>query len=94
MQTKDVPDIPVLRFLDSLKSDVGTWFENDRELFENSVQHGMPPGRPPKIALSKMASLIKRGLVAGCACGCRGDFVLTDKGRAELTGQVALAIRH
>jgi hypothetical protein len=29
---------------------------------------------------AKMASLIARGLVDGCACGCRGDFVLTKQG--------------
>ena len=26
---------------------------------------------------TKMAALIARGLVEGCACGCRGDFVIT-----------------
>lgn len=29
---------------------------------------------PPKILLSKAARLIKRGLLEGCTCGCRGDF--------------------
>lgn len=84
MQTKDIPDVPVLQFLGTLGEATGTWFDNDGHLFENSVQHGMPPNTPPKVALSKMASLIKRGLVDGCACGCRGDFALTDQGRAEL----------
>lgn len=31
-----------------------------------------------------MASLIRRGLVDGCGCGCRGDFMITDKGRFTL----------
>lgn len=34
MQTKDIPDIPVLQFLDSLKDDTGTWFDNEGKLFE------------------------------------------------------------
>lgn len=34
-------------------------------------------GNPPeKVVLAKLRSLIKRGLLAGCACGCRGDFEL------------------
>jgi hypothetical protein len=29
---------------------------------------------PAKIVLAKARSLIKRGLIEGCCCGCRGDF--------------------
>lgn len=43
------------------------------------------PGVPAKVALAKAKRLIKRGLLNGCACGCRGDFELTDAGR-ELLG--------
>jgi len=32
------------------------------------------PGVPPKVILAKCRSLIKRGRLTGCACGCRGDF--------------------
>lgn len=39
---------------------------------------------PPKVIAAKMASLIRRGLVSGCACGCRGDFQITGKGREML----------
>lgn len=31
-------------------------------------------GAPTKIVLAKARSLIRRGLMDGCACGCRGDF--------------------
>jgi hypothetical protein len=53
-----------------------TWFAG----YENSVQNAMPPGIPDKLALSKMRALMRRGLVDGCACGCRGDFTLSIKG--------------
>lgn len=31
---------------------------------------------PWKVTIAKAAKLIKRGLMDGCACGCRGDFDL------------------
>ncbi len=37
-----------------------------------------------KLILAKMKQLIKRGLVDGCACGCRGDFEITPKGEEWL----------
>lgn len=88
MQCKDIPDRPVLEFLDGFPRgnySTATWFDAaSGELFENSVQHGMPPGVPRKLALAKMRGLIKRGLVDGCCCGCLGDFSLTPKGIAAL----------
>lgn len=87
MQCKDIPDLPVLQFLASHPR-WGTWIgvgnDGSGELFDNSVQHGMPQGVPDKLALAKMRGLIRRGLVDGCGCGCRGDFVITDKGRAAI----------
>lgn len=32
------------------------------------------PDIPPKVLLAKARSLLKRGLLGGCGCGCRGDF--------------------
>ncbi|HEY5986879.1 MAG TPA: hypothetical protein VIV12_10955 [Streptosporangiaceae bacterium] len=31
-------------------------------------------GMPEKVVLAKARQLIRRGALAGCACGCRGDF--------------------
>ncbi len=31
-------------------------------------------GVPKKVILAKAKSLIRRGIIDGCACGCRGDF--------------------
>jgi hypothetical protein len=81
MQCKDIPDRPVLVFLAGLGR-WGTWLENQcGELFPNSVQNAMPAAVGEKLARAKMAMLIRRGLVDGCSCGCRGDYELTDKGR-------------
>lgn len=81
MQCKDIPDRPILEFLDSLNGKWANWFGNE---YKESVTHAMPDGVPEKLALAKMRQLMNRGVVDGCGCGCRGDFVLTDKGRAEL----------
>lgn len=38
------------------------------------------PDLPAKVVRAKMAALIRRGLLDGCTCGCRGDFWVTDLG--------------
>ena len=50
----------------------------------NSVLLAMPKNTPEKLALAKMKQMIKRGIVSGCPCGCRGDFEITAKGQSEL----------
>lgn len=36
------------------------------------------PDVPPKVVLAKIRSLLKRKLLGGCGCGCRGDLVLPE----------------
>lgn len=88
IQAKHVDKLPILKFLNGLNGwgcifNTGAGEERD-ELFENSVWHAIPQEVPYKVGLAAMANLIKRGLVSGCACGCRGDFELTVKGRELL----------
>ncbi len=40
---------------------------------------------PKKLILAKMSQLIKKGLINGCTCGCRGDFEITPKGEEYLS---------
>lgn len=79
MQCKDIPEIPILRFLDGL----GRWGTTFRG-FDNSVQRAMPYGVCDRLAIAKMATMKRRGLVDGCECGCRGDWVLAEGGRRKL----------
>jgi hypothetical protein len=44
------------------------------------------PNMPEKVVLAKAKRLIRRGLVDGCACGCRGDF--------ERPGTTAALVDH
>lgn len=40
----------------------------------NGIQQLFPAGTPLKLVLGTMQSLIKKGKIDGCSCGCRGDF--------------------
>jgi hypothetical protein len=80
MQAKHVPEAPILKFLSELNQRSGTWFQG----YDNSVP--VPKGTPDRVIIAKMRSLIKRGLVTGCTCGCRGNYEITDKGRKESHG--------
>ena len=78
-QCKDIPDKPILEFLRE-QDGWSTWGEGHSM---PTVRDAMPDGAPPKLQLAKMRMLMRRGLVDGCDCGCRGDFDLTDKGLAQ-----------
>lgn len=76
MQAKDVPAEPILEFLSKCTQMAGWHNFFPREEYCPTVRDEMPCSTPPKVVLAKMKSLIKRGIVQGCCCGCRGDFVL------------------
>lgn len=80
MQCKDIPERPILEFLHKLAPRWACWFSG----FDNSVLNAMPKDTDPKLGLAKMRSMMNKGLVDGCSCGCRGDFVITDKGEEAL----------
>lgn len=81
MQCKDIPDIPILEFLLKNKGHWCNWYFEDKY----DVRLAMPNNIPhEKLIIAKMRSLMRRGLVTGCGCGCRGDFEITDKGEYYL----------
>lgn len=41
-------------------------------------------GANEKIVMAKVEKLIRRGMLDGCTCGCRGDFVIAAVGDAML----------
>lgn len=43
------------------------------------------PTVPFKVVAAKLSQLLKRDLITGCDCGCRGDWELLTAGR-ELAG--------
>ena len=85
MQAKDIDDLALLKFIDRKQIELGTWV---------SVWDMEPPYSelPDKLFRAKMAKLIKRGLLDGCTCGCRGDYELTEAGRDYIAQHAAGAI--
>lgn len=80
LQCKHIPDAPILEFLLSHEGHWCNWCFGD----ECDVHLAMPEGTPDKLVLAKMRMLMRRGLVSGCDCGCRGDFEITPDGREYL----------
>lgn len=77
IQCKDIADEPILQFLLKAKGNLCSW---------HSVRNALPENlAPKKLILAKMRQLIKRGLINGCPCGCRGDFQITPKGEEYLS---------
>jgi len=38
---------------------------------------------PPKVVLAKLRAMMRRGVIDGCGCRCRGDFKVLDAGLAR-----------
>jgi hypothetical protein len=83
-QCKEIPNKPIMEFLLKNKGHWCNWyFENEKD-----VRNAMPKNlASEKLILAKMRQLMKRGLVDGCGCGCRGDFEITPKGEEWLSLQ-------
>ena len=82
MRCKDIPTPPLLEFIIGVGGIGCNWFEIDEFDNPRSVRHVMPKDTPRNLVHAKMRQLIANNLVDGCDCGCRGDFEITEKGRA------------
>lgn len=82
MQCKDIPDEPILRFVHEINSTTG--WASMLSISDGYVGKAMPDGVPYNLMLAKMRMMIRRGVMQGCACGCRGDFCVTEKGCSEI----------
>lgn len=71
MQAKDVSDEVMLNALAITRGRHGV--ERWSSLWD--VQEALPK-IPPKVVLAKLKSMVKRKIIDGCTCGCRGDFEL------------------
>lgn len=94
MQAKHIPDIVMLETIVSLESRWKVWVsapEGGRGLHYRrahsanlmEIEVALRP-IPPKIILSKLRKLVRRGLIDGCPCGCSGQFKIR---RDENAGQ-------
>lgn len=73
MKTSDLEDKEVMQAVyDSCVAD--NMWSNTHKIAEKF------PNFPFKVVASKLSRLLKRRLVTGCDCGCRGDWELTAAG--------------
>lgn len=85
----DIPDLTVLRAIDRISRE--PWWDGEPPTGRSRWVmrwdlNGAFPAVPPRLMWAKCARLIRRGLLTGCSCGCRGDYELTDAGRSLLAG--------
>jgi len=96
-QCKDIPALFILKWMWTNRARGlvrCTWFQQSTPDLP-SLRDLLPVELfPDKLVLAKMGNLIRRGLVSGCVCGCRGDFTLTDAGISILqrTGWLAKSL--
>lgn len=85
MKAADIPDAAILRIVERVTS---THMPGSRDPYPWATMFDVEPAFPDapyKVVHAKARALIRRGLLDGCDCGCRGDWSLTDKGRAFLS---------
>lgn len=79
METKDIPEIPILQFLHGLRGQIA--IRHGIESMPGQDIHGaFPAETPEKIITSKLKTLKRKGYIDGCPCGCSGQFTLTKMG--------------
>lgn len=84
LQCKDIPTKPILEFVRDHGGIGCVWFKVVPDGFTRSVRLAMPPDLPDNLILAKMSNMIRKGLLDGCPCGCRGDYELAEKGKMWL----------
>lgn len=67
MKCSDLPDNAVLDVIAHSQRPLGATIG---EVFEAL------PDYPQKVVRAKLSKLIRRGIISGCVCGCRGDFMV------------------
>ncbi len=81
MKASDLSDVEVLHIVEATCARKGYW--------ANTTEVAVCfPDVPSKVVAAKLSQLLKRDLISGCDCGCRGDWELLQAGR-ELAGIAA-----
>lgn len=84
VQAKDIPDVAILEIVARKTS---TRMPDSSHDYPFATMFDVEPhfsDWPWKVVHAKVRALIRRGLLDGCDCGCRGDWSLTEKGRVFL----------
>lgn len=88
LQAKDIDDRKVLSEVRRLSMDTqgGRWPNTPHWVMARDLEKALGLENTGRLLLAKCDALIRRKLLDGCTCGCRGDFELTAAGRAFLAG--------
>jgi hypothetical protein len=78
---KQIPDLEILRVVSEVKQPGTSWC-----MF--SMVCAAFPLFCEKVVRAKLHALIRRKLIVGCVCGCRGDFEVTSAGMDVLFSSV------
>ena len=71
MQAKDITDDAFLEAMEEARRQSPCTMVNRWDV-------GRILAAPDKVVLAKARTLIRRGVIRGCWCGCRGDFELPE----------------
>lgn len=77
-QAKDIPDKAFLDVVDDIEKREHRWS------FNSDLEDRL--GFPNALIRAKARALIRRKMITGCPCGCRGDYEIAVNGRGRLTG--------
>lgn len=83
MQAKDVDDRAILAVVHELAAKEGAR-HGPQSATATSWDVCEAIDAPKAVVRAKLAAMARRKLIDGCACGCRGDFALTETGKALL----------
>lgn len=79
MQAKDIDSDEFVAMVDRFEREHGRWML----IWDVMERH---PDWPVKVIRAKADKLIRQRRIDGCACGCRGDFTVTDVVTGERLG--------
>lgn len=75
LQAKDIRDEDFLEAIETcIEARTIEWGFQARRATRWDIHDLLGHHIPEKVVLAKAAQLIKRGVIDGCTCGCRGDF--------------------
>jgi hypothetical protein len=68
-KASDITDAEVIAAIIATRGLFGVPEWSSRFSVEGELRHF-----PPKVVLAKIRSMIRRRIIKGCGCGCRGDL--------------------
>jgi hypothetical protein len=80
-QAKDVDEAAVIAAIQRLRTTPYPYsgvVPQDKRWVHFDELHDAFPDVPKKVFRAKLAAMIRKDILDGCTCGCRGDFEIRD----------------